>query len=341
MDAQGRARRRKRLKLLVIVLSVLAVAATATAYLLGRQLVAPIDRIDGVFADLDDRPIRPTSGPGAEAVNILLLGTDRRSQTGTASGVSGMSGAGATDALLLLHINADRDGVTIISVPRDSWVAVPGHGRDRINTAYSYGGASLAVQTVEKLTQVRVDHLAVVDWEGIAHLTDELGGVTVTLPETVYDPASGITWTAGDHELDGRAALAYLGQRDGLPGGDQERGRRMQSFLRVLMLGTLGRLSDAGPWEVYNLLRSMTNNLSVDDQWSNTEMAKLAWSLRDVDDSKVEFLSVPVTGHGWDGPESVVHLDTAMGRRLWNAVRADHVSAWLDDQSEALTQAVP
>jgi LCP family protein required for cell wall assembly len=341
MDAQGRARRRKRLKLLVIVLSVLAVAATATAYLLGRQLVAPIDRIDGVFTDLDDRPTRPTSGPGAEAVNILLLGTDRRSETGTASAVSGASGAGATDALLLLHINADRDGVTIISVPRDSWVAVPGHGRDRINTAYSYGGASLAVQTVEKLTQVRVDHLAVVDWEGVAHLTDELGGVTVTVPETVYDSASGITWTAGDHELDGRAALAYLGQRDGLPGGDQERGRRMQSFLRVLMLGTLGRLSDAGPWEVYNLLRSMTNNLSVDDQWSNTEMAKLAWSLRDVDDSKVEFLSVPVTGPGWDGPESVVHLDRAMGRRLWNAVRADQVSAWLDDQSDTLTQAVP
>ncbi|MDQ4054474.1 MAG: LCP family protein [Actinomycetota bacterium] len=334
-------RRRRRLRLLLIAFCVVALAATGTAYYLGRQIVAPIDRIEGVFGDVPghQRPAKPTSGPGAEAVNILLLGTDRRSEIATTGDRAGAAawvpGAQRSDAMLLLHIDADRKGATVISLPRDSWVEVPGHGYDKINAAYSYGGAALAVATVERLTQVRVDHLAVIDWEGIRRLTDELGGVTITVPETVYDSARGVTWTAGVHELDGQAAVDYLGQRYGLPAGDLDRARRHQNFLRVLMVDTLRRISEAGPWEIYELLKVMTNNLSVNDEWSTKDMARLAWSLRDLGGSDLAFLTVPVAGLGWEGPQSVVHLDLPMGRRLWSAVRADRVSAWLADHPEA------
>jgi LCP family protein required for cell wall assembly len=332
--------------MLLVLFCIVGVAATGTAYYLGRQVVAPIDRIPGVFTDLENRPPKPTTGPAAEAVNILLLGTDRRSETPTtgdlARAAAWVPGAQRSDAMLLLHIDGDREGATVISLPRDSWVEIPGRGYDKINAAYSYGGASLAVETVERLTNVRIDHLAVIDWEGIRRLTDELGGVTVTVPETVYDSARDITWTAGAHQLDGQAALDYVAQRYGLAGGDLDRARRQQNFLRVLMIDTLNRVSDAGPWEVYNLLRVLTNNLSVDDEWSNKEMARLAWSLRDVDDSEVAFLTVPVAGLGWEGPASVVQLDLAMGQRLWDAVRADRVTAWLRDHPEApLTDVVP
>jgi LCP family protein required for cell wall assembly len=342
MDDPKRRRRRRRIKAVLICFGVVAVVATGTAYYLGRQLVAPIDRIEGVFTELEEaeRPDKPAPGqPGAEAVNILLLGTDRRSLLPTtgdlAQAAAWVPGAQRSDAMLLLHIDADRESATIVSLPRDSWVEVPGYGYDKINAAYSYGGASLAVATVEKLTQVRIDHLAVIDWEGIRRLTDELGGVTVTVPETVHDSARDVTWTAGEHRLDGQAALDYVGQRYGLPGGDLDRARRQQNFLRTLMVDTLSQISDAGPWEVYQLLRVMTNNLSVDDEWSTKEMARLAWSLRDIDDADVAFLTVPVAGLGWEGPQSVVHLDLAAGRRLWSAVRADRVSGWLDDNPDA------
>jgi LCP family protein required for cell wall assembly len=332
----------RRVTMVLIIFGIVAIAATGTAYYLGRQLVAPIDRIEGVFDNLEeaDRPAKPPAGsPGADAVNILLLGTDRRSEIPTtgdrAESAAWVPGAQRSDAMLLLHIDADRDGATVISLPRDSWVAVPGYGYDKINAAYSYGGASLAVATVEKLTQVRIDHLAVIDWEGIRRLTDELGGVTVTVPEPVYDSARDVTWAAGVHRLDGQAALDYVGQRYGLPSGDLDRARRQQNFLRALMVDTLRRISDAGPWEVYELLRVMTNNLSVDDEWSTKEMARLAWSLRGLEDDDVAFLTVPVAGLGWEGPQSVVHLDQAMGQRLWSAVRGDRVSAWLRDHPDA------
>jgi LCP family protein required for cell wall assembly len=334
-------RRRRRITIVLAVFCILALAATGTAYYLGRQLVAPIDRIE-VFGNLveADRPPKPVRGqPGYEAVNILLLGTDRRSDVATtgdhAEAAAWVPGAQRSDAMLLLHIDADREGATIVSMPRDSWVELPGHGYDKINAAYSYGGASLAVATVEKLTNVRIDHLAVIDWEGIRRLTDAVGGVTVTVPEPVYDSARDISWSAGVHKLDGQAALDYVGQRYGLPGGDLDRAKRQQNFLRVLMVDTLHRISGAGPWEVYKLLRAMTSNLSVDDDWSAKDMARLAWSLRDVDDDDVAFLTVPVAGLGWEGPASVVHLDLALGDRLWSAVRNDRVSAWLRDHPDA------
>jgi LCP family protein required for cell wall assembly len=345
-ETNKKSRRRRRITAVLVFLGIVAIAATGTAYYLGRQLVAPIDRIEGVFTDLPDRPPKPARGePGYEAVNILILGTDRRSELPTtgdrAEAAAWVPGAQRSDAMLLLHIDADREGATVVSMPRDSWVEVPGYGYEKINAAYSYGGASLAVATVERLTHVRIDHLAVIDWDGIRRLTDELGGVSVTVPESVYDSARDVTWAAGVHQLDGQAALDYVGQRYGLPGGDLDRAKRQQNFLRVLMVDTLRRVSDAGPWEVYELLKVLTNNLSVDDEWSNKDMARLAWSLRDVDDSKVSFLTVPVAGLGWEGAASVVHLDLPMGQRLWSAVRADRVAGWLKDHPDApLAQSV-
>ena len=332
-------RRFSRARILLIAFCVVAVSVTGTAYYLGQQLVAPIDRIEGVFTDLEDRPAKPTTGPAAEAVNILLLGTDRRSDVATtgdrARAAAWVPGAQRSDAMLLLHIDGDRDGASVISLPRDSWVEIPERGPDKINAAFSYGGPSLAVETVEKLTQVRIDHLAVIDWAGLRALTDELGGVTVTVPETVYDSARGVTWAAGTHHLEGQAALDYVGQRYGLPGGDLDRARRQQNFLSTVMTEVLGRISGGSKWDVYELLRVMTSNVSVDAEWSTRDMATLAWSLRDIDESDVAFLTVPVAGLGWEGPQSVVHLDHTAGRELWNAIREDRMRGWLREHPRA------
>lgn len=320
---------RRALAGLAVCVTLIAVMLAGTTVWLHHQL-GEIDRIDGVFDDLGTRPERPTSGPGAHALNVLLLGTDRRSDVATtgaaAEAAAWMPGAQRSDAMMLVHIDADRDDVTAISIPRDSWVDVPGYGMAKINAAYSYGGPSLAVRTVEQLTGVRIDHLAVVDWVGFRELTDAIGGVTIEIPRTVHDSARGITWTAGEHHLDGQEALDYVGQRYGLPAGDLDRVRRQQAVFAKLAAESLDQRTS--PPLVADFVGMLTRNVSVDSQWSSTEMLSLGWALRHVGRRDVHYLTAPVSGLGREGAQSVVHLDDEAGDGLWDAVRLDQLDDW-------------
>ena len=320
---------RRALPGLVVCVGIVAALLLGTTVWLHHQL-GEIDRIPGVFDGLENRPDRPDTGPGAHALNVLVLGTDRRSDvptTGTAAGASAwVPGEQRTDTMMLVHVDAGREGVTAISLPRDSWVDVPGYGMAKINAAYSYGGPSLAVSTVEQLTGVRVDHLAVVDWAGFAELVDAVGGITVDVPETVHDAARDVTWTAGEHHLDGSTALDYVRQRHGLPGGDLDRVRRQQVVLATMAQESLDQRRD--PRVSLDLVRMLTRHVSVDEEWDSGEMVSLGWSLRHVGGNDVRYLTAPVSGLGREGTQSVVRLDLAAGRDLWEAVRLDRLDSW-------------
>lgn len=325
--------------LLLIALTAVAVVTVASVKLGGN-----LDRLPGVFAGLPDRPAKPTTGPGADAVNILVLGTDRRSPVATtgsgAAAPSWVPGAQRADAIMILHLDGDRDGASLISVPRDSWVAVPGYGMAKVNAAYSYGGPRLAVQTVETLTGIRIDHVAVTDWEGFGSMVDALGGVTVNVPRTVTDTMHGITWTAGKHELDGEAALSYVGQRYGLADGDLSRVRRQQAVFRSVATETLRHDPLSDPLEVYGLLDTMTRHLSVDEEWSTRSMAALMLSMRGLRGSDITYLTAPVAGFGRVAGQSVVHLDEDTAGSLWGAVVTDEVQEWARQHDEDVTPAI-
>jgi LCP family protein required for cell wall assembly len=230
--------------------------------------------------------------------------------------------------MMLLHIDADRRGASLISVPRDAWVPIPGHGMGKVNWAYSFGGPALAVATFEKLTSIRVDHLVVVDWDGFMSLTDAVGGVDVDVPTTVYDSARHLTWTAGRHHLDGTQALAYVRERYGLPGGDLDRVRRQQAFLRALMQASLHQEMRKDPVLLYQFLNEVTRHVLVDDQWRISDLAALAASLRDLRSANIRYLTAPVAGLGREGDQSVVHLATDRDRDLWRAVHEDRMDQW-------------
>jgi LCP family protein required for cell wall assembly len=331
--------RKALLGLLACMLSLLLAAAAFLLYV-QHHLSSQVDRIDGVFEGLHDRPARST-GRAADALNILLLGTDRRSDVPTtgsgAQSPSWIPGEQRSDAIMLLHIDADRRGASVISIPRDSWVDVPGHGSNKINAAFSLAGPSLAIQTVEQLTGVHIDHLAVIDWNGFRELTDSVGGVWVDVPRTVHDSARDITWTAGSHLLDGDQALAYVGQRYGLPGGDLDRVKRQQAYLRSLMEASLHTQMRSDPRMVYDFLDVVTRNLSVDSEWSSSSMTRLAFSLRSMRSASIGYLTAPVKGLGMEGAQSVVHLDRAAGAGLWAAVRADTLDEWEAEHADDLT----
>jgi LCP family protein required for cell wall assembly len=317
---------------LLVLLLLVTSGALVTLLSMQSHLAGQLGRIDGVFDDLEDRPDKPSAGPAARALNILVMGTDRRSDeptTGTrATAREWVPGAQRTDTIMVLHIDGDRDGASLISIPRDSWVAVPGHGPQKVNAAFSLAGPSLAVQTVERLTGIRIDHLAVVDWSGFRALIDVVGGVTVTVPRTVEDPHFDTVWTKGRHTLNGGQALLYSRQRYGLPRGDLDRVRRQQAIVRGLVRSSVATLRGAQPLEIYDLLDTLTANMSVDSGWSFGDLRSLVLDLRGLRPEEMDFLTVPVRGLGWEGDQSVVYLDRAGNQALWAAVRDDHVRRW-------------
>lgn len=329
----------RRIVIVLLVVTVLVgVATTGTVLWLQARLGGQVQHIDQVFAGLEDRPER-APGAAGEAMNILVMGTDRRSTvstTGTdAEAQAWVPGAQRTDTIMVLHIDADREGASLISLPRDAWVYVPGYGMNKLNAAFSFAGPSLAVETVERLTALRIDHLAVVDWAGFEEITDAVGGVTLTVPQTVTDPQNNVVWTRGRQTLDGRQALLYVRQRYGLPNGDLDRVRRQQAYLLNLMRASITTLRSHDPFAIYDLLDVVTRNISVDSEWSTGEMRSTLLDLRGMRARDLDLLTVPVAGYGDESGQSVVYLDFPAGQRMWDAVYEDRVEDWVRAHPDA------
>ena len=315
----------------LVFLVVMGVGITALVIGVQAHLSGQVDRIDGVFTGLDNRPAH-ASGAAGSAMNILVMGTDRRSDeqtTGTeATAAEWVPGAQRTDTIMILHIDADRRAASLISIPRDSWVYVPGYGMNKVNAAFSFAGPSLAIETIERMTGIRIDHLAVVDWDGLEKITDALGGVTLTVPKTIEDPANHVVWTKGRQTLNGAQALLYVRQRYGLPNGDFDRIRRQQAYLLALTRSGLRRLGSHSPFGIYDLLNAVTSNISVDSGWSVGSMRSMLLDLRSMKASDLTMLTAPVSGTGYEGAQSVVYLNWAENSKLWNAVYGDDLDTW-------------
>lgn len=307
-------------------LVVIALVAGGGLYFYSRHIVGQVGRVPDVFKIPE---AERASGGAKGDLNILLAGSDVRAEGGTtgkvASGKEWAVGASRSDAIMVLHVNAARDAAHVVSIPRDSWVTIPGKGKNKINAAFSLGGPSLYVKTVEKLTGVRIDHLAVIDFRGFQQLTNALGGVKIEIPEEAcgYD--------VGRYAMDGKEALEYVRQRKCLADGDFGRVKRQQNFLRTLLGQTLAGGTFKSPRKVNGVLNAVTKNLSVDEQWSGGDMRKLAISLRNVRSSDIQFMTVPIgdPATGREGAASVVYLDRAKGDDLWEAVRKDDVGTYL------------
>lgn len=170
-------RARKYFLLGAIVLVVAVVSASVGVYLVASNMLSSMRRIHDPFASIPARQRPPVAaGPAGKDVTFLVGGVDTRSPVGTTGKQAQSRLRGRTDTLMLVHLIAGGRGAYVVSIPRDSWVPIPGYGDGKVNWAYYFGGPSLAVRTVEKLTHVRINHVAVVDWAGFRDLTDVLAG---------------------------------------------------------------------------------------------------------------------------------------------------------------------
>jgi LCP family protein required for cell wall assembly len=310
----------------MVVVALLLIGATAGAlFAVTESLGNNVARVPDVFRDLDSTA-RPADSP---ALTFLLVGSDTRADTpttGDAAAPGADAGSERSDVLMLARVDPARTGASVVSIPRDSWVDIPGRGQNKINAAYAFGGPSLLVRTVEQLTGIRVDHFAVIDFAGFQAMVDAVGGIDVRVAEATQN--DGVQFRQGLNHLGGAAALAYVRQRHGLPRGDIDRAQRQQNVLRALLdkAASGGMLAD--PVQLYQLLDAVSRSVSVDDTLSNGGIRELGLEMRGLRPSGLTFVGAPVHGLGREGDQSVVYLDETRSADLWNALQADALKAY-------------
>ncbi|GAB2875328.1 LCP family protein [Nocardioides pacificus] len=269
---------------LFVVGALAALAATAGAFYLHHQLNNRVERIGGVFEGLEDRPVQPSAGPAAKAINILFIGSAGVATTDAEDSLEWLPRQSA-DSVMVLHIEGDRSRVSVISIPHDALIEAPvRRGVTTVEDAVSGATPSTAIQTVEELTDVRMNHLAVLDWTGLEDVVD-VAGVTLDEPSDLHDPI------------------------------------RQQALIEQLVSRVLTSASSRDVLGLREQREAITGHLSVDEDWSSTDMVDLAMSLRELEGDDVDYLSAPVVHHGSDG--GIKRLDETAGRQLWAAVRDD------------------
>jgi LCP family protein required for cell wall assembly len=322
------AKKQPRLRRLLYVVSILTGIALLLCggalgglWLYAGSIEDKIDRVDAFTGIPEtDRPSKVTP----QAMNILLLGSDSRANRIEPEG--GDTGA-RSDTIIVVHLPADRQNAQLISIPRDTWTSIPGHGKAKINAGYALGGAPLTVQAVEEFTKVRIDHVVLIDFAGFKEVIDALGGVEIVVDQSfksIHKPYR--TFKAGAQHLNGDEALDYSRQRYQFKDGDFRRIENQQQVMKAVMEKAASRdlLTDVAKLNAF--VRATADSLTADHDLS---VFDLALELRHLRSSDMTFLTSPSKGTGMEGSQSVVYADPQKATELYAAVNSDRVGAWL------------
>jgi polyisoprenyl-teichoic acid--peptidoglycan teichoic acid transferase len=233
---------------------------------------------------------------GSKPIFILLLGSDAR----PGQPVEGER----TDSIHILAINPAKHRASILGFPRDSYVPIPDHGTNKINTAMFYGGTELAVRTVEELTGIKMDYWALTSFEGFTGMINGIGGLTVDVPFSMHDTYSKADFEPGVQQLDGGQALAFARDRHSLPEGDFGRSEN-QGRLMIASLMQFRKQFGKDPSRLLTWLgaglRNLQTNVPID------ELLALAFTASTINPKHVTNVVAPGT-NGMAGNSSIVNL---------------------------------
>ncbi len=214
--------------------------------------------------------------------NWLITGSDSRQglsqQQIVSLHVGDDFGTENSDSLLLLHIGSGRP--VLISIPRDSYVPIPGHGDNKLNAALAFGGPSLLVQTVEEVTGLRINHYMGIGFGGLVSVVNQVGGVTMCLPKALHDYDSGANIPAGCHNLDGAQALAFVRDRHSFADEDLQRIADQRAFLKALLDKATSPGVYLNPFVALPFGSAATSSISVDQDAQLYNLIKVALALR-------------------------------------------------------------
>ncbi|MDP4015214.1 MAG: LCP family protein [Candidatus Nanopelagicales bacterium] len=227
-----------------------------------------------------------------------------------------------TDSIMLLQVPLFGQP-TLISIPRDSWVPIPGRSANKINAAFALGGPPLLIQAVEQSTGVHVDHYVEIGMGGIAEITDALGGVTLCPTKKYNDDKSALHVNAGCQVMDGKTSLAYVRMRYSDPKGDEGRQERQQEYIRAVVAKTANPLTWLNPIKMFNVDHTAGSALTVDDGSGLIAESRLAIAMTMLSAGWGESTSVPIeTDSYWVGGQQAVKWNTPEALALFKSIGA-------------------
>ena len=291
-------RPRRILAILAGLVALIVVAAVAVYFSVSSKLT----KVDVLT------PVSFTSA----GTNWLITGSDSRAglskkeenQLALGHDISG----NRSDTILLLHVPANGTRPTLVSLPRDSYVPIPGHGHNKLNAAYALGGPKLLVQTVQNVTGLPVSHYMGIGFGGLVSVVNDVGGVRVCLPAPMKDPKAGLNLRAGCQVLNGDQALGFVRTRN-FAVSDLQR----EQDQRILIKGILSKMTSPGtlanPFAVIPAANGAAAAITIDQGTGLTQLISVAFALRN-----------PVTT---TVPIATANLPTAAGSAVqWNHTEA-------------------
>jgi LCP family protein required for cell wall assembly len=310
----GRRRFRPR-RIVAIICALLALVIVVVAgmyFYLGSQL-----NKKNVLVNYSGRPA------ASAGQNWLIAGSDSRQgltakqerQLATGHDIGGHR----SDTVMILHIPANGGPSVLVSLPRDSYVPIPGYGDNKLNAAFSFGGPKLLAKTVQNVTGLRIDHYMEIGFGGFVHVVDAVGGVRMCLKTSLYDQASGARLKKGCQTLDGDQALAYVRTRHNFSDQDLQRVQDQRLFMRAL----LSKLTSPGvilnPFASIPAALGVANTVTVDQGTSLYQLIKAAFALR-----HPETTTVPIANSNYPtAAGDAVQWNSAEATQLFNDLKND------------------
>jgi LCP family protein required for cell wall assembly len=316
ITAGRRARQQRALMLGLSAMSALVLLMAGSAWVLTSYVSSSLGRVNA-----------GTSGtPSSGALNILVAGVDIRAGLTPHQEAAlhvGHDISDNSDTLMVVHVPADHKYVQVVSLPRDSWVAIPGHGMNKINAAFGIGGPALMVSTVEHDTGLTINDYVEVNFLGFVKVIDALGGVNICLPFAVNDPDSGLRMSAGIHHVQGITALEFARDRHSFAASDLARISDQQQLLSSMLSEVVRAGTLADPLKLASFLSSALAAVKV-DQGMNVD--SLASQLRGVRPADVTFATVPLASLSYLTPtgQDAVLWNTSQARALFAQMKNDN-----------------
>jgi LCP family protein required for cell wall assembly len=300
--------RPKRILTIVAVLVVLIIVAGVGTYF---TLNSKLTRID---------VLAPTSLT-SDGTNWLIAGSDSRgglsAKEENALALGHDITGGRSDTIMLLHLPANGTRPTLVSIPRDSYLPIPGHGENKVNAAYAIGGPKLLIQTIQNATGLPISHFMSIGFDGLVNVVNDVGGVRMCLPRPMKDPKAGLNLKAGCQVLSGDQALGFVRTRE-FTEGDLQR----EQDQRVLLKAILAKMTSAGtivnPFAVIPAANGAASAISVDQGTRLSQLVSVAFALRNPVTTTVPFGGFANTSAG-----SVVLWDTAEAKQFFSDLASD------------------
>jgi LCP family protein required for cell wall assembly len=237
--------------------------------------------------------------------------------------------------MLLVHISKARDKAILISIPRDTFALIPEHKsksgkiipavHSKINSSFNWGGAPLLIQTIEEMTELKIDHYVEINFAGFARIVDSIGGVEVCTKKNINDPKSHLILEAGVHTLNGIESLKYVRTREFDGMGDLGRMQRQQAFMSAVLRKATSAGVLLNPVTMASFINSALSAVTTDSELKNSDLIALAKQMKSLSTSSVRTLTVPLSNLSYNsnGVTSAVLWDPVLAPQLWTRLRED------------------